>query len=88
MVFVRFLLIGFILMSIVYVTVWFYSRSVRREKLENQWDSDQPEGISREAFVTQGMEKYHSSLRPKLLLLIYVIPTIVVGSIVYIVNTN
>lgn len=88
MVFVRFLLIGFVLMSIVYVTVWFYSRSVRREKLENQWDDEKPDGISRDAFVSQGMEHYHNSLRPKLLLLIYVIPTIVVGSIVYFVNVN
>ena len=88
MVFVRFLLIGFILMSIVYVTVWFYSRSVRREKLEDQWDAEKPEGIDRDAFIAAGMDKYHNSLRPKLLLLIYVIPTIVVGAIVYIVNTN
>ena len=88
MVFVRFLLIGFILMSIVYVTVWFYSRSVRREKLEDQWDAEKPEGTTRDVCVIDGEAKYHSSLRPKLLLLIYVIPTIVVGSIVYIVNTN
>lgn len=88
MVFVRFLLIGFILMSIVYVTVWFYSRSVRREKLENAWAEEQPEGVTRDAYVAEGMTKYHSSLRPKLLLLIYVVPTIVVGTIVYIVNTN
>lgn len=88
MIFIRFLLMGFVVMSAVYVTVWFYSRSVRREKLENAWAEEQPEGISRDVYVAKGMEEYHTSLRPKLLLLIYVIPTIVVGTIIYIVNAN
>lgn len=88
MVFMRFVLFGFVAMSIVYVCLWFYSQSVRREKLEKQWDAEQPDGQSREAFVSEGMKAYHSSLRPKLLLLVYVIPTVVVGTIVYFINTN
>ncbi|SEW29660.1 hypothetical protein SAMN04488515_2097 [Cognatiyoonia koreensis] len=88
MVFVRFLIFGFIAMTVVYVCLWFYSRSVRREKLEDQWDAERPDGISRDDFVKQGMEAYHSSLRPKLLLLVYVVPTLVVGTILFIINAN
>jgi len=88
MVFVRFLVFGFVAMSIVYACLWFYSRSVRREKLEKEWDDEQPDGKSRADFVNEGMEAYHSSLRPKLLLLVYVVPTIVVGTIIYVTNAN
>lgn len=88
MVFVRFLVFGFVAMTIVYLLLWFYSRSVRREKLEDQWDAEQPDGISRDAFINDGMKAYHNSLRPKLLLLVYVVPTIVVGVIIYITNAN
>lgn len=88
MIFARFVIFGFIAMSLVYVCLWIYSRSVRREKLEDQWDAEQPEGISRSKFIEDGMQAYHNSLRPKLLLLVYVVPTIVVGAILFITNAN
>ncbi len=88
MVFVRFLLFGFIGLSIIYVSLWFYSRSVRREKLEDEWDETKPEGMTRETFVEEGMTAYHASLRPKLLLLVYVVPTIVIGAVIFISNAN
>lgn len=88
MVFIRFLLFGFIAMSIVYVALWFYSRSVRREKLEDQWQEEQPDGLSREEFVNAGMDAYHKSLRPKLLLLVYIVPTLVLSIVIFVSNAN
>ena len=84
--FVRLIVFGFIALTIIYVCVSLYSRSVRREKLEDEWDETQPEGITREAFVADGMAQYESGLRKKLILLIYIVPPIVVGTIIYIIN--
>ncbi|TCP44377.1 hypothetical protein [Rhodovulum marinum] len=81
----RFLLLGIVVLTVVYVCVSFYSRAVRREKLEREWDEDIREG-DRDAFIREGLEEYDGSLRRKLILGVYVIPMIVVATIIYIVN--
>lgn len=91
MYFIKLIIFWFIAMTIVYFSVSLYSRSVRREKLENAFDADHPEGAEtavRDAFIAKGMEKYDNSLRPKLIALIYVVPFVVMSVIVYIVNKN
>lgn len=86
--FIRLVVFGFIFLSIIYLCLAWYSRSVRREKLENEWDEEKPEGLSREDFVNKGMAAYSNGLRPKLLTLVYVVPTVVISVIVYMTNTN
>ena len=86
--FIRLVVFGFIFLSIIYLCLAWYSRSVRREKLENEWDEEKPVGISRDEFVRKGLLKYQNGLRPKLLGLVYVVPTIVISVIIYVTNSN
>lgn len=81
----RLALMGFVVLSIIYVLVSIYSRSVRREKLENRWEE---EGIGgdREEFVREGLAEYDASVRRKLILGVYVVPVIVVGTLIYAIN--
>ncbi|MZR12414.1 hypothetical protein GQE99_05220 [Maritimibacter sp. DP07] len=91
MALLRLVVVLFLLCSVVYLAVSWYSRSVRREKLEKEWDEDHPDGgdkTQRQTFITQGMIDYNDSIRPKLLLLIYVAPAIFVGVVLYITNAN
>ncbi len=91
MAFVRLIVFWFIAMTVVYVCVSLYSRSVRRERLENAYDEEHPEGgdaAIRTAFVEKGMEDYNKSIRPKLIALVYVVPFFVMSAIVYVINTN
>jgi hypothetical protein len=89
---IRAAVLGFIALSVVFVMVSIYSRSVRREWLEKEWDGDPArEGEStaaREAFIQAGMVQYQGGLRRKLILLIYILPTLAFGVIVYIVNSQ
>ncbi len=85
----RLVVFGFLALTVIYFSVAWYSRSVRREKLENEWDADHPEGgdaAARDAFIEKGMAEYHSSIRPKLILLVYVIPILAVGLLMYLIN--
>ncbi|MHA6267393.1 hypothetical protein [uncultured Aliiroseovarius sp.] len=77
---VRLVIFGFIGLSIVYVLVSLYSRSIRLEKLEDQWAEEHPDGdvTDRDAWLREGMEDYKKSFRPKLILLVYVVPTLFV----------
>ena len=82
--------LAFVLLTVVYLVVSIYSRSVRREKLEDAWDSDPArEGAAkdeRDAYIEAGMHAYRSGLRRKLILLVYIIPMAVVLATVYAVN--
>ncbi|MEY1556736.1 hypothetical protein AB3Y40_13975 [Yoonia sp. R2331] len=85
---VRLVVFGFIALSVIYLSVSIYSRSVRREKLEKRYDAEPVEGMTRKQYVEKGIAEYNSGLRPKLLLLIYVVPAVLVSAIVYITNAN
>ena len=52
---VRLLVFGFLALSVVYVCLSLYSRSVRRGKLEAEWDEEIKEG-DRDAFVKSRFE--------------------------------
>jgi hypothetical protein len=77
-------------LTIVYFLVSIYSRSVRREKLEKEWDTDParegvPEG-ERTTFIDDGLKDYDTGLKKHLLWLIYILPTIGFLATIYFVN--
>ena len=88
---VRLVVFGFLGLSVIYLAVSWYSSSVRREKLENAWAEENPESgdmAARDAYVAAGMEEYRSGLRPKLILLVYIIPAALVIASLIITNWN
>ncbi len=89
--FIRLVLFGFLAMSVVYLSISVYSRSVRREKLEDAWAEENvgsDDMAARDAYVAKGIKAYNASFRPKLIGLVYIIPTVIVMTIVYITNSN
>ncbi|SPH24505.1 hypothetical protein DEA8626_03557 [Defluviimonas aquaemixtae] len=87
--FVRLAVFGFIAMTIMYVLLSIYSRSVERERLEKEWDANHGGGgdsAARDAYIEAGMRAYQGSLRRKLIWLVYVIPTVLVLVLVYLTN--
>ena len=77
----RLIVIGFIVLTVVYVCLSFYSRAVRRDKLRDEWHEG-PQDVPLETFVDQGLEDYDGSLRRKLILGVYVVPVGVVSLII------
>ncbi|EAQ08037.1 MULTISPECIES: hypothetical protein [Yoonia] len=91
MAFIKLVIFGFIALTVIYWSVAIYARSVRKERLEKSFDGAHPgntDRAARDAFVTAGMTAYNASIRPKLVGLVYVVPTIVIGSIIYMINMN
>ncbi|GFE65238.1 hypothetical protein [Litoreibacter roseus] len=73
------------LMLIVYFVLSIWSRSVRRKKLGEEWDEEVQTG-DRAAYVEEGLEDYDQSLRRKLILGVFVVPYLVIGLLVYVMN--
>jgi hypothetical protein len=86
----RLAFVMYVALTIIYFVTGIYSRSVRREKLEKEWDTDPVrEGApvqERNAFISVGMEHYDKGLKKRLLWLIYILPTIGFAMTIYFVN--
>jgi len=81
----RLAVIAFIVMLVVYFVLSAWSRSVRRGKLAEEWDEERPSD-DRDAFIEAGLEDYDGSLRRKLIFGVFVVPYLVIGVLVYVVN--
>ena len=91
MALVRLIVFGFLFLSVIYLALSWYSRSLRRERLENDWAENHPddsESPTRDAYIQDGMRRYESGLRKKLIWLVYIVPTVLVVAILFVTNTN
>ena len=88
---IRLIVFGFIALSVIYFAISVYSRSVRREKLEKWWAEENPgsdDMQARAAYVERGLKEYDNSIRSRLILLVYIIPTVIVIATLIAVNWN
>lgn len=81
----RLMVVGFIVLSVIYVCLSLYSRAVRKGKLRREWQEGTQEQTLDE-FLEEGLEEYDNSLRRKLILSVYVIPVILVSLVIYLTN--
>jgi len=100
--FIRFFITGMLMLTVLYVLLGIYVRSLMRERLEDKWARAQehmqergPEDErvqdetsigSRDDYVEAGMQDYASSIRPKLLLGVYILPMVTFCVIFYMTN--
>ena len=82
---IRLVFFGFIGLTVVYWLVAIYSRSVRRERLEKEFDAGGVDG-ARDDYIGAGLETYEHGLRRKLIVLVYIIPALIVVVTVYFVD--
>lgn len=82
---VRLMVVGFIVLTVIYVCLSFYSRAVRKGKLRAEW-YEGPQEQSLDEFIDEGLAEYDKSLRRKLILSVYVIPVILVSVVIYLTN--
>jgi Ca2+/Na+ antiporter len=81
----RLIVVGFVALTVIYVSLSYYSRAVRRSKLRRKWDEDIQQG-DRDAYVQRGLKIYDRSLRRKLLWGVYVVPIVTIAIVIYLVN--
>ena len=82
---IRSVIFGFIGLSVVYWLVSVYSRSVRRERLEREFDAGAVAG-ERDDYIKAGMDHYEHGLRKRLIVLVYIIPAAMVAATVWFIN--
>ncbi|SFN53445.1 hypothetical protein SAMN04487859_10494 [Roseovarius lutimaris] len=81
----RLVVFGFIILTVIYVSISLYSRSVRRGKLLTEWQNTGRPG-DKDAYIEAGMAQYQHSLRRRLIWLVYIVPITVIAAIIYFTN--
>ena len=82
---VRLMVIGFVVLTVIYIALSLYSRSVRRRKLAEWWEEEGKPG-DLDAYIDKGLEEYDGSLRRKLILGVYIIPFTLMCVVIYLTN--
>jgi Ca2+/Na+ antiporter len=85
----RILLLGFVVLSAVYVYLSIRGRWREKQALETKFEASidpDKSDAAREKFVAEGLEAYGHSLRRKLILGVYVVPFLIVITMVYVTN--
>lgn len=83
--FFKLAIFGLIGLTIIYLSLSVYLRSLERERLENEWEAGGIPG-DRDDHVSRGLQVYRHSLRRRLLWLVYIIPIAVITALVWILN--
>ena len=81
----RLVVFGFIILTVIYVSISVYSRSVRRRKLLKEWQETGRPG-DEDTYIKTGMAQYEHSLRRRLVWLVYIVPVTVIVLIIYVMN--
>lgn len=88
--FMRLFLVALVFLSLVYLIVRAYARSVHREELEREWDESRS-GLSeadRDIFINAGMRVYQQGAGRRLLWLVFILPAVAFAVIVWLVNAQ
>jgi len=81
-IWVRNIIFIIFILSIIYVLLSTSGRLRQRKRLNTQYKAEKPT-TEKEAFMAKGMTKYDRSMRPKLFLFVFIIPIIVIGTLIF-----
>lgn len=87
---IRLFLFMFAVQLVFYLLLRLYVRSLRVERLEDRWDARHPDKAgdtpARRAFIARSMQGFERSLKVRLTLMVFVLPTLAVLGIIALVN--
>jgi hypothetical protein len=82
---IRLAVAGFVVLTVIFVIWSLVARGAERRRLAQEWEVE-GRGGERETYVREGLAVYERSLRRRLIFGVYLVPLVVIGTIVYVVN--
>lgn len=79
--FIRFAMILFILLSLIYIAAMIWARAAEIRRLEAEW-REAPEGNQRD-HIRAGLDHWRGSWQRRLLLGVYIIPICGIAAVIY-----
>lgn len=75
------------ILTIIYAVLSFKARRQHRDKLAGDYESSD-KSETKDIFIDKGLRSYQRSYRPKLILMVYLIPIMIIGLLIYLANYN
>ncbi|MEE9454826.1 MAG: hypothetical protein V3V13_10650 [Paracoccaceae bacterium] len=72
----------FLILTLIYVVLLFANRWKMRQILKAEHAAADKPGDQR-SYIAKGLQKYEASVKPKLLLSVFVVPIVVIGVLLY-----
>ena len=88
-IWVRNIVVIFVLLSIAYVVLSARAGLIQRAKLKAEFkaaDTSHDNALSKQEFIDEGMQKYNRSLKPKLIFGVFLVPFAIIAVLVYLVQ--
>ncbi len=80
--FARFVILFMLIATVVYALLWFRLRNRREARLRAEWETDH-EAEDLDAFLRRGHAQYTRSRHRMLVLLFYVLPFLLIATLIY-----
>ena len=90
-IWIRNIVVIFVLLSIVYVILSFLSKQKQRNKLEAEFSNKNIKDatkLSKSEYMAVGMRKYNKSFRPKMIFSVYLVPFVILIGLLYLANLS
>ena len=94
-IWVRNIVVIFVLLSIVYVILSLRARFIQRAKLDAEYTAPEKSpkkpmniAVSKQEHIAKGMQKYGKSYRPKLIFGVYLVPIAIMAVLIYLAQYN
>jgi len=71
-----------LILSVIYILLSTSGRLRQRKRLNSQYNASKSD-TNKDEFITNGMVKYDRSMRPKLFLFVFIIPIIIIGTLIF-----
>ncbi len=81
-IWVRNVVIIFLVLSAIYVALSLRARLKQRDKLSAEFESSD-KLVDKQEFVASGLQKYNKSFRPKLIFGVYLVPIAIIAVLIY-----
>ncbi|MFV0411084.1 MAG: hypothetical protein ACK5LJ_15710 [Paracoccus sp. (in: a-proteobacteria)] len=92
MALIRLAFLLFLVEAIFYLMLTIYLRSTKAEALEDEWDRRHPDRAGdspqRRRFVHLAMRGFQKTLKARLVALVFILPTVAIGVIAWLVNVQ
>jgi len=85
-IWIRNIVVIFVLLSITYVVLSAWSALKQRKKLNADFktaDTSHDNTLSKQEYIEKGMQKYNRSLKPKLIFGVYLVPIAIMAVLIY-----
>ena len=87
MVFARLMGVALIALTVVFVSLWFYARARRRERMTEEW-AQSGKSQSLDTYLSAGERAYKALLLRKLVIGVYLVPKGLLALLIYLTSSG